>query len=683
MPAVQFSKVSLAFGDRDILRDVSLNFSSGMKAALAGANGSGKSTLMKILAGVMQPDSGARALEKGTRISWLPQSGLVHKGRTLEEEALGAFSRCTDILRQMEELDRELASASARRAGQLGEERDRLQYELSASGWERRKGLTEQTLLGLGFAREDFSRQVEEFSGGWQMRIALAKILLEKPDILLLDEPTNYLDLEARRWLEGWLQSFSGGFLVVSHDRFFLDKTVNEVYELSGGKLTRYASCTYSGYEQRRAEENAALLLRYKEQQEEIARQELFIRRFRYKATKAAAVQSRIKQLEKLERIEIPEALKTVRFSFPPAPHCGRIVLTAEGIGKTYASSSVSGGKCVLRGVDFTLEKGEKVVVAGRNGAGKSTLLRILAGVDPDFTGTVVPGAGVRTGWFSQDSAGMLDAGGRENTRILDLLEEEAPSGIVPKLRDMLGAFLFRGDDVFKPLGVLSGGERNRLALLRLLFRPLNLLILDEPTNHLDIHAKDVLLDTLQRFDGSVIFVSHDQGFIEGLATRVLELTAGTGGAPSRVRNFPGSYADYLFRLSREDAAGTAGTSGASGASGAMHPGTAAASPPGTAAGSAPSPDAARTQASGRGLSYQEEKQRRAARRKLEREEERLLASISAEEAQIAQLQQELDQPAVYADREKSRAVQQEIDARRETLAALTASWEEISAQLL
>lgn len=665
MAFVQFSKVSLAFGDRDILKDVSLNFASGMKAALTGANGSGKSTLMKILAGVMQPDSGVRAVEKGTRVSYLPQSGIVHSGRTLMDEALSAFSAGSAVLEKIEKIGDEIAEVSAgnlpeetagKRLEKLAEERERLQQELEDTRWFQREALASQTLSGLGFSTGDFHRLTGEFSGGWQMRIALAKILLENPDILLLDEPTNYLDLEARQWLENWLSGFSGGFIVVSHDRFFLDNTVNEIYELFDGKLNRYPSCTYSGYEKRREEELALLVKRYKEQQEEIAKQEIFIRRFRYKGSKAAAVQSRIKQLEKLERIEIPESLKKVHFSFPPAPHCGRIVLTGEKITKVYGNSS--GGKCVLKDVDFTLEKGEKVVVVGRNGAGKSTLLRIFSGSDRDFTGTVTPGAGVCSGYFSQDSAEAVAAAAGPEESIMDMLEREAPSSVIPRLRDMLGAFLFRGDDVFKAVSVLSGGERNRLALLRLLFRPLNLLILDEPTNHLDIHAKDVLLDTLRDFDGSVIFVSHDQGFIEGLATRVLELTAGGNGGPSVVRNFPGTYSDYLYRINSSPAD--------------------AASPS-----NSPAQEKNSRPVSASASSYFEEKKQKAALRKLEREEQRLLSDIGEQEKRISLLEQQLNDPAVYSDREKSGAVQLEIEKCRSLIADLTSAWEEISEKLL
>lgn len=652
MAFVQFSRVSLAFGDRDILDNVSLNLASGTKAALAGANGSGKSTLMKVLAGTINPDGGDRAIQKNTRVSYLPQSGIVHTGRTLMDEIETAFSRGIELSALLESLGDELAKTGAADEGQarvarLVEEHHEAQVALEESGWHRRRSLAEQMLLGLGFSLTDFDRFVDEFSGGWQMRIALAKILLEHPDILLLDEPTNYLDLEARAWLELWLHDFTGGFLIVSHDRYFLDVTVNEVYELFGGDLKRYAG-TYTQYEKVRAAELESLIKRFEEQQDEISKTEDFIRRFRYNASKAAMVQDRVKRLEKLERIEIPESLKKMHFHFPPAPHTGRLVLTATGINKKY------GERPVIENLDLVLEKSERLVVVGRNGAGKSTLLRIIAGLDPDFSGTVVPGAGVLAGYFSQDNAETLTG----SERLLDLLEGEAPTELIPHLRDMLASFLFRGDDIYKQVSVLSGGEKSRLALLRLLLKPLNLLILDEPTNHLDLHSKDVLLEALRRFDGTIVFVSHDRAFIEGLATRVLELTASGPGVPSRVRNFPGDYRYYHERIEREEA----GEIAASFASERAPTGNQSKEPV---------------------LStYEEDKKQKAERRKLEKEEARLLAEIGNAEAELKKQETALADPAVYSDGNKSRAVQADIERLGELVAKLSIEWENVVCQM-
>lgn len=650
MAFVQFSRVSLAFGNRDILDSVSLNLQAGTKAALAGANGSGKSTLMKVLSGEIQCDSGERAIQKDTRVSYLPQSGIVHSGKTLRDEIDSAFSRGYELLRAFEELGDQLAheSADSPRLDRLISEHHDIGQALEDSQWHRRSALAEQTLYGLGFAPSDLDRNVSEFSGGWQMRIALAKILLERPDILLLDEPTNYLDLEARTWLETWLREYPGGFLIVSHDRFFLDSTINEVYELFSGQLKRYPG-DYSHYEQVRQVELASLIKRYEEQQEEIAKTEDLIRRFRYKATKAAMVQERIKKLEKMERIEIPESLKKIHFTFPPAPPTGRLVVTLSGLTKGY------GERVVIQGLDAVIEKGERLVVVGRNGAGKSTLLRMIAGVDTDFSGSIIPGSGVLPGYFSQDNAEILN--GPE--RIIDLLEGEAPLEMIPRLRDMLGAFLFRGDDVYKQINILSGGEKSRLALVRLLLKPINLLILDEPTNHLDLHSKDVLLEALRSFGGTVIFVSHDRGFIEGLSTRVLELTRSEDGSPSQVRSFPGDYRYYVERLEREALLVQGDTPNA-----------------------APVAAAPTDNAIASPLSRDEAKKRKAERRRLEREEERLLADIAEAEETKGQKEILLATPQVYSDAIKSRQLGADIERLEKHIAELTGLWETVLSQM-
>ncbi len=661
MAFVQFSRVSLAFGDRDILDSVSMNLASGTKAALAGANGSGKTTLMKVLSGAVLPDSGERAIQRGTTVSYLPQSGIVHSGRTLVEEAETAFARGYELARRLESLGDELSreDPSSAKSARLVEEHHDVQVSLETLQWHRRTALAEQILTGLGFAKADFSRRVEEFSGGWQMRVALAKILLERPDILLLDEPTNYLDLEARDWLETWLRDFTGGFLVVSHDRYFLDSTCTEVYELFGGSLKRYPG-TYTQYEKVRVVELASLVKRYEEQRAEIEKTEALIERFRYKATKAAMVQERIKHLEKMERIELPESIKRIHFTFPPAPHTGRLVLSVAGLTRRYED------RTVIDSLDFVLEKGERLVVVGRNGAGKSTLLRVLAGIDADFTGTIAPGAGVLSGYFSQDNAESLNG----TERIIDLLESEAPTHLIPRLRDMLGAFLFRGDDVFKQVCVLSGGEKSRLALLRLLLRPINLLILDEPTNHLDLHSKDVLLDALRDFGGTVVFVSHDRGFIENLATRVLELTADPAGGPSIVRSFSGDYRYYAERIAREAETDSQSATGAVGArTGSGSKFSEASRTDGAAHERRASPAEVR----------EADKKRKSDLRRLEREEERLLSEIALAEELLREQETLLADPAVYSDGSKSRVVQEELGRVTALIEELSGRWEAVS----
>ncbi|MFZ5368844.1 MAG: ABC-F family ATP-binding cassette domain-containing protein [Spirochaetota bacterium] len=665
MAFVQFTRVSLAFGDRDILKDVSLNLASGSRAALAGSNGSGKSTLMKVIAGQIRPDSGDRAVQRGCRLSYLPQSGIVHTGRTLREEAETAYTSIQELISRMEALGSQLeqTKSDTKQTAQLLEEYHRLHEAVESSGYYQRTQRIAMVLTGLGFSESDLDRPVDEFSGGWQMRIALAKVLLEAPDILLLDEPTNYLDIEARTWLEQWLLDFKGGYLLVSHDRYFLDVTVNEVYELFQGNLKRYAG-NYSNYERIRKVELEGLLARYEAQQEEIAKTEDFIRRFRYNASKAAMVQDRVKRLEKLERIEIPESLKKIHFSFPPPPHSGRLVLTLQGLGKKY------GSRQALYGVDLVVEAGEKLLVVGRNGAGKSTLLRILAGIDPDYEGSLTLGTGVAVGYFSQDVAETMTG----SQSVLETLEAEAPLELIPKLRDMLGAFLFRGDDVYKALSVLSGGEKSRLALLRLLLHPVNLLILDEPTNHLDLHSKDVLLDALKAYPGTVVFVSHDRSFMEALSTKTLELNQG------RPRLFYGNYAYYLERIASET--GTSATESPGRAANTVSQGPAAS----IAASQSTAASSGNGTAAGQTLSaadYREaEKKRQAHIRRLERQEAELLASLEEAEAEKTRLESELAKPEVYSDGTKVRVVQAQLDAILGQIDELTTQWEQIAQEL-
>lgn len=666
MAFVQFSKVSLAFGDRDILKDVSVNLATGSKVALTGANGAGKSTLIKIMAGLTEPDSGQRICQKDTRIAYLPQSGLTHHGSTLLEEADKAFEFGYEIQREAEQIGEQLKS-NPDNTDYLVARHAELLAKLEDSGWYRRQAQAESVLLGLGFTREDFSKNTEQFSGGWQMRIALAKALMQNPDILLLDEPTNYLDIEARNWLEGFLKAFKGGFLLVSHDRYFLDVTINEVYELFGGDLKSYPG-NFTHYEKVREVELQTLMAEYEKQQAEIHHLEDFINRFGYKATKAAQAQERQKMLDKIleNKIEIPESLKKIHFKFPPAPHSGNIVLRMSDIKKSY-----DGSFNVLDNLELLLEKGERLVVAGHNGAGKSTLLRIIAGVDKNFTGNIETGSGVSIGYFSQDNAETISG----SQSVLEHIESIAPLELIPKVRDMLGAFLFRGDDVNKSLNVLSGGEKTRVALLQLLLRPVNLLILDEPTNHLDMHSKDVLLGALKDYGGTVIFVSHDRGFIGDLATRVLELT------PGKFRNFKGDYEYYMQRLADEEAGVVgnydAGTVHANPSNSTAAGNASASSSKSSQAQSAPQPEK-----SAGALNWEEQKKLEAERRKKEKEVQRLEDEIAKVEEQLSDLQNKMSDPAVYSNGEKAKAVQNEISKLEAKLDELNAAWESAAGEL-
>lgn len=649
MAFVQFSQVSLAFGDRDILKNVSVNLMTGTKAALTGANGAGKSTLIKVMAGLIKPDSGSRICQKETRIAYLPQSGLTHHGCSLKEEADRAFEFGYDIQKQIDQIGEQLEKGTGNTDNLLATQAE-LIAKLEESGWHRREATAESVLMGLGFSQEDLQKQTEEFSGGWQMRIALAKALMQNPDILLLDEPTNYLDIEARTWLEKFLSNYKGAFLLVSHDRYFLDVTVNEVYELFGGDLKRYKG-NFTHYEQVREVELKTLIAEYEKQQDEIAKLQDFIRRFGVQATKAAQAQERQKQLDKIlaQKIEIPESLKKIHFKFPEAPHAGHLVLRTKGLTKSY-----DGKTNVIENLDLTVENGEMLVVAGRNGAGKSTLLRMLAGVDPITSGEVIPGTGVKIGYFSQDNAETIKGG----ETILEYVESQAPTELVPKVRDMLGSFLFRGDDVFKPLNVLSGGEKSRIALLQLLLRANNLLILDEPTNHLDMHSKDVLMNALKDFGGTVIFVSHDRGFIEGLATKVLELKPGSH------REFPGNYKYYMERIEAEEA----------GIVGQFERGTGiATSSVNSTKTSEAKADA--TKSAGK-LNWEEQKKIEAERRKNEKEVARLETEIAKAEEEKSALESKMALPEVYSNGAKAKEVQQKIDETTKKIETLTQAWE-------
>lgn len=661
MALVQFSQVSLAFGNRDILKDVSVNLGAGTRAALTGTNGSGKTTLLKVMAGLILPDSGQRIAQKDSKVVYLPQSGIVHSGNTLRQEADRAFDFGYQLQAELDSIGDTLATNSSNPTPLL-ERHQAITEKLEESGWHRRQALAEQILLGLGFNLTDFDRPVEEFSGGWQMRIALAKVLMQGADILLLDEPTNYLDLEARNWLEQFLLNFKGGFLLVSHDRYFLDVTVTEVFELFNGELHRYSG-NYTRYQNIRQTELESIVARYNQQQEEIRKLEDFIRRFGYKATKAAQAQERQKMLDKLlaQKIEIPEALKKIHFSFPPAPHSGRLVLTTKQLTKSY-----DGVRKVISNLDFVIEKNERIVVAGKNGSGKSTLLRILAEKDNNFSGEIQLGAGVAIGYFSQDSAETICG----NQSVIDFMEQDSPLELIPKIRDLLGAFLFRGDEVFKTLDVLSGGEKSRLALLKLLLRPVNLLILDEPTNHLDLHSKDVLLEALKDFGGTVIFVSHDRGFIESLATRVLELTPPLANeTEGKARNFPGTYSYYLEKIAEEQAGNT--------------PTPVATKIATTTKETQKATSKTETEESSIGAQlFEEQKRLKNERRRLEREEQRLLEEISTAEEEKAALETELSNPDVYSNPEKSRSVQQKIEAIEAKLEELSCKWEEVSTEL-
>jgi ATP-binding cassette subfamily F protein 3 len=525
------------FGPRELFGGIDWMITPRDRVGLVGANGTGKTTLLKMLAGMEQPDAGEVTRPKGLMAGYLPQDGLSLKGRTVFAECMTVFENLKSMEREMEEL--------AHRLSEVDPESE--EYEFAADRYARldaqfrnRDGYALEAkvgavLAGLGFPKEDWGRFTEEFSGGWQMRIALGKLLLEQPDLLLLDEPTNHLDLEARNWLEEYLGNYPGAFVLISHDRYFLDVTVKKIVELWNKGLHVYAG-NYEKYLKQKDERRATLIAAHKNQTDRVEQLEAFISRFRYQATKAKQVQSRIKELEKIERIEIPNEEKTIHFTFPQPKASGRIVAEFKGVTKAY------GTKLVLDGVTFAIERGERVALVGVNGAGKSTLIKLLAADEPLTRGEYVLGHNATPDYFAQDQYKALDP----EAKLLDDLSSVSNGKTVTELRSLLGCFLFSEDDVFKPIGVLSGGERNRYALARMLLNPSNFLLLDEPTNHLDLRAKDVLLESLQEFSGTVVFVSHDRYFIDRLATKVFEIAGG------EVRVYPGNYEDYLWTKQRE-----------------------------------------------------------------------------------------------------------------------------------
>src|ERR1700678_1139641 len=532
---IQLTGAGKRYGPKILFENTDWLVTPNERTGIVGANGTGKSSMLKVLAGIEGLDSGTITTQKGTSVGYLPQDGLSLSGRTVFAECMTVF----DDLRALEDEQEQLAHRMSEldhnsdEYSQVAERFQRAESEFRARDGYSIEAQVGAVLSGLGFSQRDWKRRTEEFSGGWQMRIALAKLLLEAPNLLLLDEPTNHLDIEARNWLEGYLNSYPNAFVLISHDRYFLDVTVRKIAELWNKRIHFYTG-GFSKYEVQKTERRAQLQAAYANQRDRIEQLEAFISRFRAQATKAKQVQSRIKELERIDRIEIPPEEKTIHFKFPQPKPSGRVVAEFKNVAKSY------GDHTVFSGVDFIIERGERVALVGVNGAGKSTLIKILAGAEPLTAGEFTLGHNAQPDYFAQDQYKELDVG----ARMLDDLGTVAPRATNTELRSILGSFLFSEDDVFKQIGVLSGGERNRYALARMLMMPSNFLLLDEPTNHLDMRAKDVLLEALQDYTGTVVFVSHDRYFMDKLATRVFEVEEG------RVHIFPGNYEDYLWRKS-------------------------------------------------------------------------------------------------------------------------------------
>ena len=632
---LHLKRLSKDFAGRPLFSNIDWHLKKGERVGLVGENGAGKSTLMRIIAGLVEHSSGELIFARGATVGYLPQDGIVTRGRPLFEEAMEAMGELREMERELHDLTVRLEAAPA-----AGDEHDalldrygRLQEEFRLRGGYAMEAEVGRVLAGLGFSDADGRRDCGEFSGGWQMRIALAKLLLKKPNVLLLDEPTNHLDIEARNWLEEYLCDYPGSVILVSHDRFFMDQVCQRITEVWNEALSDY-HCSYSRYLVQREERVAALREAKRRQDEEVAKIEDFISRFRYKADKASLVQSRIKQLEKIERIVLPPERKRIRFRFPEPPKSGRVVMELKGVTRAY------GSHLVLGGVDLTIEKGERIALVGHNGAGKSTLMGVLAG-KPFQGGERIIGHNVALDYFAQDQAQVLDP---ERTAYEELMAD-APFDMVPQLRDILGTFLFSGDDIHKKVAVLSGGERNRLALAKMLLRPSNLLLMDEPTNHLDLFSKEVLLDALKTFAGTVVFVSHDRYFIDGLATRVVEVEGGA------LTSYHGDYEYYLAKKTATDVP---------------------ASP--VSDSRTPAPESKEERMRQR----EEEKSRQREDKKRQKRLAELEEEIAAEEGRLAELETRMADPAFFQDHEAARQGGEEHAALSSRIAALYEEWETI-----
>ena len=632
---LQLRDIHKDFGGRKIFSGINWHIRPGDRIGLCGENGAGKTTLLRMLAGQVQPDGGEVQFAKGTTFGYLPQDGLAYSGRSLFAETRSALAPLLAMETEMAELEKAIARSHAEAA------MDRyasLQEAFRLGGGYTMEMEIAKVLRGLGFAEADWDKPCEHFSGGWQMRIALARLLLQRPNLMLLDEPTNHLDLPARDWLEGYLAAYPFAVVLVSHDRFFLDQVVSRIVEVWNGALTEYPG-NYSQYLEERERRVSALQEAKARQDEEVGKIEAFISRFRYQANKASLVQSRIKQLEKIERIEVPPVRKRIAFRFPDPPKGGRLAVALRQISHGY------GALQVLQGIDLQVERGERVALVGANGAGKSTLMRLLSGAEAPRQGEREAGHNLQLAYFAQDQAKTLDP----TRTVLEEITAAAPFEMVPRVRDILGSFLFSGDDVQKRVGVLSGGERNRLALAILLLRPANLLLLDEPTNHLDLKSKEVLLEALQGYTGTLVFVSHDRYFVDALATRVIEVAGGWA------QSWFGNYEDFL----RQKAA----LGDASHSAQRVEQKTVAVV---TQAG--PQDDSR--------LSHEERKEAKRLERRRQKELAEVEAVIEALEKELVAQEQTMADPALYQDAQRWREVSARHSALQEQLTEHYERWE-------
>ncbi len=638
---ITISDLTFSYGGRTLFDRVALHIRPEDRLGIVGPNGSGKTTLLRIITGELAPEEGNIARRKNISIGLLQQEVIHDRGRTVFETAVSPFAHLMEIERRLEEINHQLADMPEGAAhDELLALSGSLQHTYDTDGGFTYRARTAEILLGLGFRREEFDRLIDTLSGGWQMRVSLARLLLSSPDILLLDEPTNHLDLPALLWFEDYIRTFPGAVAVISHDTYFLDRIARRIVDIANRKLDIYSG-NYSFFEVEKEKRKEILLGRIARQEREIRETEKFIERFRYKATKARQVQSRIKQLDKIDRIEAPPEEKSLRFSFRAKIRPGLNILALTDISKSY------GEKIVLDNVKLSINRGDKVAIIGANGLGKTTLMRVIAGAT-QFTGSRVLGHNVSIGYYSQDQYELLNP----DRTVLEEASDACGENFTGNLRATLGVFLFSGADVEKKVISLSGGEKSRLMFVKLMMNPANFLLLDEPTNHLDPQSRRMLEQVMQSYDGTICFVSHDRAFINSIANRIVEIT------PEGITEYIGSYEDYREqkRLREESA----------------------------------SPAALQTE---KKLTSEERKIERRERAKFVAERARALAPlknsveesearIAALEARIAEIESALADPAVYSDPEKMRTLPAELKQSRESLESTLETWSELSEQL-
>lgn len=660
---ISVDNLTVSFGGWDLFKDISFLINPKDRIGLVGKNGAGKSTMLKVLVGLQQPTSGCVSRNGDCTIGYLPQQMKVADTTTLFAETESAFGEVIDLEKEIADLTEQITV----RTDYESKEYENLLHRLNDCndrfqilGGLNREAEIEKTLLGLGFKRSDFTRATSEFSGGWRMRIELAKLLLRRPSLFLLDEPTNHLDIESIEWLEGYLKEYNGAVVLISHDRAFLDNVTNRTIEISLGKAYDY-KVPYSRFVELRRERREQQMAAYINQQKMIEQTEEFIERFRYKPTKSNQVQSRIKQLEKIERIEVEEEdLATLNIKFPPAPRSGQIVVEAKDAAKSF------GDKKIFSGATFTIERGEKVAFVGRNGEGKTTFARLVIGELEPTAGLVRIGHNVHIGYYAQNQDDLMNG----DFTVFDTLDRVAVGEIRTKLRDILGAFLFRGEDIDKKVKVLSGGERARLAMARLMLEPYNLLVLDEPTNHMDMRSKDILKNALQKYNGTVIVVSHDREFLDGLVDKVYEFRDG------QVKEHLGGIYDFLRdrklesmrELERSDASAKAATATAKSTSGTTNKPT----------GNADKSTSGKPALSGKEL-YTLKREADKQLRKAERDVEQAEKEIMALEKQISEMDKQMADPTAYGIDLSDGVLYTQYNEMKEKLNKLTYRWEELS----